>query len=109
MESGASIPLLSLAARSMETERGMLDLFARNIAAAQAAGPEGFTRLEPVPAHDEDGAPFISSVRAHRVRNGSIVTEMLAVMQAQRAYESDATMFSLGKHLAEQTIAIERT
>jgi flagellar basal body rod protein FlgC len=108
MELDQSIPLLSLAARSMETQRGVLDVFARNIAAAQVAGANGFVRFEPILNQDEEGAPTITSLRARHVKNDGIVGEMLAIMQAQRAFESDATMFSLSKHLAEQTIAVER-
>jgi len=109
METTESIPLLSLAARSMEAQRSVLDIFARNVAAAQVAGNGGFTRFEPILAQDADGAPYVNGLAKQRVKNGSIVTEMLAIMQAQHSYESDATIFSLSKHLAEQTLAVERT
>ena len=109
MESQEQIPLLSLAASAMDAQRHALDIFARNVAAAQIAGKDGFTRFEPVMATNAEGAPYMDGTRAQHVPAGSIVTEMLAMMQAQRAYEGDATMFSLSKHLAEQTIAIERT
>ena len=36
------------------------------------------------------------------------VTEMVAVLEAQRAYESNASVFDLGKRLAERTIDLGR-
>jgi flagellar basal body rod protein FlgC len=36
------------------------------------------------------------------------LTELIAVMNASRAYESDASMFDVGKTLAEKTIELER-
>ncbi len=106
---GDVIPGLSLAAQAMDVERSTLDLLARNVAAAQVAGHSGFTRLLPRVATDASGAPRICGVQAQHVASGSIVTEMLAMMQAQRSYEGDATLFSLSKHLAEATIAMGRT
>ena len=40
--------------------------------------------------------------------NVDILTEMIAVMNASRAYESDASIFEIGKRLAEKTIDLER-
>ena len=40
--------------------------------------------------------------------NVDILTEMIAVMNASRAYESDASIFDVGKRLAEKTIDLER-
>jgi flagellar basal body rod protein FlgC len=109
MDSQQQIPLLSLAAGAMDAQRGALDIYARNVAAAQVAGSGGFTRFEPELSVDEQGIPYIHGTHAQHVASGGIITEMLAMMQAQRAYEGDATVFTLGKHLAEQTIAIERS
>jgi flagellar basal-body rod protein FlgC len=36
------------------------------------------------------------------------VTEMVSVLAAQRAYEADASVFDLGKRLAERTIDVGR-
>jgi flagellar basal body rod protein FlgC len=36
------------------------------------------------------------------------VTEMVAVLNAQRAYEADASVFDVGKRLAERTIDLGR-
>ena len=40
--------------------------------------------------------------------NVDILTEMIAVMNASRAYESDAALFDTGKTLAEKTIDMGR-
>ena len=40
--------------------------------------------------------------------NVDILSEMIAVMNASRAYESDASIFDVGKTLAEKTIELER-
>ncbi len=37
-----------------------------------------------------------------------VITEMIAAMNASRAYESDASIFDLGKQLAEKTVDLER-
>ena len=36
------------------------------------------------------------------------VTDFLAVLDAQRSYEADASVFDVGKRLAERTLDIER-
>jgi len=36
------------------------------------------------------------------------LTELIATLDAQRAYEADASMFDIGKRLAERTLDIER-
>ncbi|MDQ2908934.1 MAG: hypothetical protein M3R44_06235 [Candidatus Eremiobacteraeota bacterium] len=46
-----------------------------------------------------------------RAENGvdvDAVTEMVAVLEAQRAYESNASIFDVGKRLAERTIDVGR-
>ena len=43
---------------------------------------------------------------AKRGTNVDILTEMIAVMNASRAYESDASIFDVGKTLAEKTIEL---
>jgi flagellar basal body rod protein FlgC len=37
------------------------------------------------------------------------VTEMVAVLNAQRAFEANASVFDLGKRLAERTIEVGRS
>lgn len=116
--------LLSTAADGMSMQRAMLDVAARNVAAAQASTPEHpYARLvaqfSHTPADDgEDGAfepdPFAAADDdAARTRfTGSLpggetadaMTEMIAVLEAQRAYEANASVFDVGKRLAERTI-----
>jgi flagellar basal body rod protein FlgG len=45
---------------------------------------------------------------AQRGSEVDAVTEMVAVLEAQRAYESNASVFDLGKRLAERTIDLGR-
>ncbi|HZW76492.1 MAG TPA: flagellar basal body rod C-terminal domain-containing protein [Caldimonas sp.] len=109
--------ILGGAAAGMAAERDALDVFARNVAAAQAA-PEGgtFERLVPQFAapssdalDDDDGAVVrFTGTRSERASGGDAVTEMVAMLDAQRAYEADASIFDLGKRLAERTIDLER-
>jgi flagellar basal body rod protein FlgC len=106
--------LLDIAARGMSAQRTMLDLDARNVAAAQAATPghpyqrlvahlvempddgvEGDDTADPVTVSTEPGT-------------GDALTELIATLDAQRAYEADASIFDIGKRLAERTLDIER-
>lgn len=116
----------------MEAERAALDLAARNVAAASATPDAGgFARLVPrfavPPARDsdapgDDDAPDPSGdvgdasgdagtlpirylgASAERGTGVDAVTEMVSVLSAQRAYEANASVFDLGKRLAERTI-----
>jgi len=116
--------ILSGAAAGMAVQRDALDIFARNVAAAQAT-PEGgsFERLVPQfttraddpfdvdPGEEgeaDDALVRLSGTRTERVAGGDAVTEMVAMLDAQRAYEADASIFDLGKRLAERTIDLER-
>ena len=104
-----SLSLLSTAASGMEAQRAVLDVEARNVAAAQAAGPKGSSaRLVPdFRLVENDGAaPQIAVTGSHVDRRSSVdvITEMVAVLNATRAYEADASVFDIGKRLAERTI-----
>jgi flagellar basal body rod protein FlgC len=122
--------LLSRAAGAMDVERTVLDIAARNVAAAQAGRPgHDFQRL--VPRIDDPGAaaddpvipdpdpdPFAPADVASGPRvvgtrtvaaSADALTEMIGVLDAQRAYEMDASVFDVGKRLAERTIDIGRT
>ncbi len=107
-----TIDLLDAAAAGMDAQRAALDVAARNVAAAEAAGPDAqYSRLIPVfrIAGDEgDARVDFAGTRSERGRNVDILTEMIAVMNASRAYESDASIFDVGKRLAEKTIDLER-
>jgi flagellar basal body rod protein FlgC len=104
--------LLESAASGMDAQRAALDVAARNVAAAEAAGPNGdYARLVPVFQIDESGEESrvdFTGTRIERGTNVDILTEMIAVMNASRAYESDASIFDVGKRLAEKTIELER-
>ncbi|MBV8638444.1 MAG: hypothetical protein JO322_10185 [Candidatus Eremiobacteraeota bacterium] len=100
--------LLQTAASGMDAQRAALDVYARNVAAAEAAGRDGsFERLVPqFELRDGDDGTTVEFSGAHRDRGSSvdIVTEMIAVMNASRAYEADASLFDVGKTLAQRTI-----
>lgn len=106
------IDLLDAAAAGMDAQRAALDVAARNVAAAEAAGPNGdYERA--VPAFrvvTSDGEPQLKFTGTHSERgtNVDILTEMISVMDASRAYESNASLFDVGKRLAEKTIDLER-
>jgi flagellar basal-body rod protein FlgC len=128
--------VLGSAAAGMDAQRAALDVAARNVAAAEAA-PDGgvFTRLvpqfrvAPLPEASADGFELgessddlpdespdetgdvpvrFSGTTAERGAGVDAVTEMVAVLDAQRAYEANASVFDLGKRLAERTIDLGR-
>ncbi len=105
-----SFPLLQSAAAGMDAQRSVLDVSARNVAAATAAGPkENFTRLVPhVVTIENDGIPEVRFVGVTRQVSADAdgMTEMVAVMNAARAYEADASLFGVGKQLVQRTIAM---
>jgi len=118
----SELDVLSSAAAGMEAQRAALDVAARNVAAAEAS-PNGtaFARLVPqfelaesspeFDEPDEDAAPpirFIGTV-SQPGEGFDAVTEMVAVLNAQRAYEANASVFDLGKRLAERTIEVGRS
>ncbi len=104
--------MLASAASGMDAQRSALDLAARNVAAAEAAGPRGtFARELPVFRVDDNGHGaqlHFAGATTERGVHGDVVGEMLAVMNAARAYDSDAALFDAGKRLATQTIDLER-
>ena len=118
--------LLSVAADGMNVQRTLLDVAARNVAAAQASTPEHpyprlvarFASAEPadaflgVPDADDD---MDSDAAASRLvgtvpsgETADALTEMIAVLDAQRAFEANASVFDVGKRLAERTIDVGR-
>jgi len=114
--------LLDVAARGMTAQRTLLDLDARNVAAAQAATPgHPYQRLVArivaapdtdaafdVPDPDDDGTGSDPVTVSSEPGTGDALTELIATLDAQRAYEADASMFDIGKRLAERTLDIER-
>jgi flagellar basal body rod protein FlgC len=112
------LDLLDAAARAMAGQRAVLDVAARNVAAAQAAAPgQSYERLvarfvEAAPPDDDADAADDADVPLTFSREraeGDPLTELIAVLDAQRAYEANASVFDTGKRLAERTLDIERT
>lgn len=107
-----SVDLLDAAAAGMDAQRAALDVAARNVAAAEAAGPRGsYARSVPIfrVLESDDGARVsFAGTREERGSNVNLITEMIAVMNASRAYESNAALFDVGKTLAEKTIELGR-
>ncbi len=107
-----SVDLLATAASGMDAQRAALDVCARNVAAAEAAGRDGhFARLVPQFSISEDGDGTMvqfTGAREERGSNVDVVTEMISVMNASRAYEADASLFDVGKTLAQRTIDMGR-
>ena len=107
-----SADLLTSAASGMDAQRAALDVAARNVAAAEAAGPNGaYARLVPQfrVVDDGDGAIVqFTGATQQRGTNVDILTEMIAVMNASRSYDADASLFDVGKTLAEKTIDLGR-
>lgn len=104
--------LLETAASGMEAQRDALDVLARNVAAAEAAGPRSpYQRLVPqFRVLDDDGTPQVAFTGTAPQRSGGadLVTEMVDVLDASRAYESNAAIFEAGKQLAQRTIDMGR-
>ncbi len=104
--------LLSIAAQGMDVQRAALDVAARNVAAAEAAGPKGsYARLVPrFHLLQRAGNTEIAFAGAATERGShvDILTEMVSVLRASRAFEANASVFDLAKRLAERTIEVER-
>jgi flagellar basal body rod protein FlgC len=108
-----TVDLLDAAASGMDAQRAALDVAARNVAAAEAAGPGAeYTRLIPEFSivRDDGGEALVrfTGTREERGTNVDILAEMIAVMNASRAFESNASLFDAGKQLAEKTIELGR-
>jgi len=128
--------ILRSAAAGMDAQRAALDLAARNVAAAEASPSGGtFARLvprfalappppeagdapdayEPPDAGDDDpnavdDALPVRYLGATPQRGVDVdaITEMVSVLGAQRAFEANASVFDLGKRLAERTLEMGR-
>ncbi len=121
----AEFDLLAIAADGMGVQRAMLDVAARNVAAAQASTPDhpyprlvarfsGAASGDPLErAFDPDGGDADDEgTRLTGTAAGGdtadALTEMIAVLDAQRAYEANASVFDVGKRLAERTLDVGR-
>ena len=96
----------------MDAQRAALDVLARNVAASQAAGPNGlYERLVPqfrIDGSTESGQVVFAGTVLQKDDGGGILAEMVSVLDASRAYEANASVFEIGKHLAERTIDMGR-
>lgn len=105
--------LLKTAASGMDAQRAVLDVEARNVAASEAAGPKGsYERLVPDfrLQNADDGSAEIAVTGSHVQRGSSVdmLTEMVSVLNASRAFEADASIFEIGKQLAQRTVEMGR-
>ena len=58
------------------------------------------------PADDVNWTRFTGTARSGETADA--LTEMIAVLDAQRAYEANASVFDVGKKLAERTLDVGR-
>jgi len=100
--------ILAAGASGMERQRTLLELSARNVAAAQASTPgHEYHRLV---ADFQDDVPFDDS-EPHIHESSEPVdalTEMISMLDAQRSYEANASVFDVGKRIAERAIDLDR-
>lgn len=108
-----SFALLNIAAAGMDAQRNALDVSARNIAAAEAAGPTGsFDREIPHFKQILDGQneplTVFSGATRDRGHSADAITEMVEVLNANRAFEANASVFETGKQIMLRTIDMGR-
>ena len=100
--------VLAAGAQGMARERTVLEIAARNVAAAQASTPaHEYHRLV---AEFEDNTDLDDAAFHVRETNEPVdaLTEMVAMLDAQRGYEASASVFDVGKRIAERTIDLDR-
>jgi flagellar basal-body rod protein FlgC len=124
---------LSAAAAGMDAQRAALNVAARNVAAAETG--ENFARLVPHYAVDDGSGDPERGLEAlsARFEGGAVdqagdaddlvrftgttqdagnapdsIAEMVTVLNAERAYEANVSVFEAGKRLAERTIDVGR-
>jgi flagellar basal-body rod protein FlgC len=127
--------ILGAAASGMQAQRAAMDIDARNVALAQTGDvrhpahgliPQFSTALSSQPGdadpgigaieaqmgdaspEDAGGVVAFTGVRTSTAPIDSI-SEMISVLDAQRAYEADASVFDAGKRLFQRTIDMGRT
>ena len=112
---GSSLPAPGPDARNVaaaETGQSFDRLIPRFVYATQSDG-DGPAIPDPTATIESAGAgvePFVrfSGTTSERGEGVDAITEMVAVLNAQRAYEADAAVFDAGKRLAERTIDVGR-
>ncbi|MGD0472424.1 MAG: flagellar basal body rod C-terminal domain-containing protein [Candidatus Velthaea sp.] len=130
--------ILGAASSGMQAQRAAMDIAARNVALAQtgdarhpahglvpdfatvlsaSSAPEGpedadVTALEAQLSDSGDDANAGAVVAISGAHVGSApldsITEMINVLDSQRAYEANASIFDIGKRLSERTIDMGR-
>lgn len=104
--------LLKTAASGMDAQRAALDVSARNIAAAEAAGPRGRFPREVAQFRliETGGVPEVAFAGTKIERGSDVDTigEMVGVLNASRAFEANSSVFEIGKQLALRTIDMGR-
>jgi flagellar basal body rod protein FlgC len=99
--------LLGRAAAGMDVQRTILDMAARNVAAAQVSLPgHAFGRIVAEIEEADDGPRVVGERTVHAAPDP--LTEMIGVLDAQRSFEMDASIFDVGKRLVERTIDVGR-
>jgi flagellar basal body rod protein FlgC len=107
----SELDLLAAGAQGMARERMVLEVAARNVAASQASTPgHEYHRLV---ADFADGADMGADDLEPRVRETNepvdALTEMVSMLDAQRSYEADASIFDVGKRVAERAMDLGRS
>ena len=100
--------ILAAGASGMERQRTLLELSARNVAAAQASTPgHEYHRLI---ADFEDDVPFDDGEPHVRESSEPVdaLTEMISMLDSQRSYEANASIFDVGKRIAERAMDLDR-
>lgn len=99
----SELDLLGAGAAGMARQREILEISARNVAAAQASTPDHpYHRL--VAAFDDAGGMNVTESR----EPADALSEMVAMLDAQRAYESSASIFDVGKRIVDRTLEVGR-
>jgi flagellar basal body rod protein FlgG len=131
--------ILGAAASGMQAQRDAMDVDARNVALAQTGDvrrpAHGFVpQFTTLVGPSSEGEPAVDAIEARMngddgsndagVGGGAVVAfagvrpsaapidsigEMIDVLDAQRAYEADASVFDIGKRLFERTIEMGKT
>src|SRR5579883_1123171 len=102
--------LLAVGAEGMMRQRAMLEVAARNVAAAQASTPEHeYHRLIAEFVPDDFSDEMIGETQVHESSEPvDALTEMVSMLDAQRSYEASASIFDVGKRIAERAIDLDR-
>jgi flagellar basal body rod protein FlgC len=101
--------LLAAGAGGMLRQRAILEVAARNVAASQASTPaHEYHRLVADFVADDFG-DGIGEMHVHETNEPvDALTEMVSMLDAQRSYEANASIFDVGKRIAERAMDLGR-